>query len=278
MKNVALTILFLTTLVACDQRTVLPQGSGDGGRGPGPISPLTAPVVEGQETHGGDLAVAMLRSALMSTHHGNEDRTQVSKLMTMRATSESRGVAAPLYVEKAGLLEVNRDRVFGVDAAALAADALGKADSLGTPGTKVRPPYLGQTMTPALFKQVARDSFANLSTCMANAYSTSFLVPNMDFETVRKVTVEYATRPLYDSVTKRRVDVGVTLEETPRILIDRDRAAEWSVTNYATPYLVFHEYAHLLMKAYGRDDEDHVLASTLFYTCSLSSERFQLLR
>jgi len=281
MKQAVIATLILMGLAACDRHVSVPQpGNGGGGvsgaGGPGPISPMNAPVIEGQETHGGDLAVAMLRSALMTAFHDASDRPVVSKLMSMRATSEAMSEEGPLFVERDNLLIVNRNRVLDMQPSDIINEVEGTSDPLGVRGMAIRPSYIGKAMTPELFRETAREVFSTVRECMANAYATSLLIPNLDFSTVEHVPVEYAKRPIYDSVTKRRVDIGVTLEGTPRILIDRKRTADWKVTNYATPYLIFHEYAHLLMEAYGRNDGDHVLATTLFHTCSFLSARFQI--
>ncbi len=235
--------------------------------------------LEGQETHGGDLAVAMLRTALLTSGDNDpERRPLITKLMTMLSTSVDSTFEAPLFEEKNGLLEVNRTRALFNGQPELLAQIFGVWDGglLTPPGQKMLPHYRGRTMTPELFRERGIQLLGSLQFCFEQNYELSFLMPSFDKEKVKGVRVEYSSTPLYDTRIKRRVDVGVTLDSEPRILLDSARIQDWTANNYANDYLVYHEYAHVLLRTSGRSDEDHVLALLLYSVCSPSSLRYQL--
>lgn len=228
----------------------------------------------GQETHGGDLAVAMVRSSLMSVTHEPRHRNKISRLMTLPAFSEVGTVTDPLYRESKGLVLVNRARVLTMDSWSIAQEILDPGRSqFEVHRWKEIPHWRGALMTPEKFRARGKDLFSRLETCM-RAYSPTFFFPEFSLGEIDNIPVEYAKSPLFDTRFKdRRVDVGVTVSGEPKILLDISYGYDWTDKNYANDYIVFHEYSHVILKKAGRSDQDHVFATMLFLQCSFDSTK-----
>lgn len=228
----------------------------------------------GQETHGGDLAVAMVRSALMMVRHEPQQRGTVSRLMTLPAFSEAGDSNGPLYREKNGMILVNRTRVLKMDSWSLAIHLLKpeRAENELSRWKKI-PYWRSEPMTPKKFRARALDLFSRLELCM-RTYSPTFFFPEFTLEEIQSTPVAYSTKPLFDSKFKsQRVDVGVTVHGEPTILLDVGYGKDWTEKNFANDYIVFHEYSHVILKKAGRSDQDHVFASMLYYQCSFDSSQ-----
>lgn len=272
MKSVIVALLFLvaacgTQMPLGETQSILPSAS-----------PVTETSVPGQETHGGDLAVAMVRSTLMGWPVDPRVKPLASRLMTTPMYSVAGDEAGEMLGDKGNVFEVNRARVMKMIPAEIPYELLG-ALTAGRPliiNYKVRPHNLGRPMTPEEFREKGKELFTKLERCLHSHYSVEYLFPSFTIEEIEQVEVGYSSQPLIDKKLGKRVDVGVTLEESPRVLIDPERAQGWTVTNYATDYLVFHEYAHVLLKKAGRSDDDHLVASMLYYQCSSHSKHRKL--
>lgn len=269
-----LSLALLVFLVGCGVQS--PSGSV-----PPSFSGAENPV-PGQETHGGDLAVAMLRAALMQASELSLDRNLVSRIMTLPAYSEISKEEGPIFSkeEQTNLLRLNRARLLNIaDPNEVVAQLQNRVLSpFKTNPYSTRPHYLGETMTPKHFRERGEELFGRLEACLkrTSEISIDFLFPEFSEEKVKKVTVRYADSELRDVKTQKRVDVGVSLGDSPEILLDRERMKDWAIDNFATDYLVFHEYTHVLLREANRSDSDHVFAVKLFHDCSYSSSRFEL--
>lgn len=275
MKNLLTLTLGAWLLVGCtaDTRVALsgksePQASNNI---PQPIS--------GQETHGGDLAVAMLRSAMMNnTSKDPADIARLRELMTMPATSVDKNLEDPLIELKRGVWEVNRPRVMDLDIDQIPLELFRNL----TPGTifpitkMVFPHWRGDLMTPEKFREIAIELFAKLHECVDLPMGVDYLFPSFTEADIRAVPIEFTDSVLIDEALRRPVDIGVTLDDEPKILINRERGKNWTTNNYGNHYLAYHEFAHVFLKKARRSDSDHVFATMFFYQCSSISRRFNI--
>jgi len=269
MKRIQFILCLLLIGCAADQRNNLNVE---------PSAASNVPVA-GQETHGGDLAVAMLRSAMMRKEFPNLETSQrLGQLMTMPATSVAKNLEDPLLELRNGVWEVNRTRVMSIDMGQIPLEIFHNL----APGTlflesqKVYPHWAGDLMTPERFREVALRLFGRVRHCMNIPMGIDFLFPSFSESDIFDVPIEFTDEPLIDQKLRRPVDIGVTTGKELKILINRERAKEWTVGNYGTDYLAFHEFAHVFLKKAGRSDSDHVFASMFFYQCSSLSLRYNI--
>jgi len=226
---------------------------------------------QGQETHGGDLAVAMVRSAILQNiFKGNRLKTRVSEIMNWPATSVEGRPEEPLVAKKEHHYEINRARLFRLREEEIPYEMMGPMSPwhiiLGP--RMMRMQLRGANITPDLISREAVRLFSRVDKCVDVVADFGYLIPPFTLDDIAAVKVEYSDSPLFDKRYGWRVDVGVALDGNPRVLLDRERVEQWTEYSYATAYLVFHEYMHiLLMKAGGRSDTDHVLANLLFAQC-----------
>ena len=237
----------------------------------------------GQETHGGDLAVAMLRAAVLTDALPDSAASAVSRLMTWPSYSIESDSRSSLLNEDDELkqIQVNRTKVLGLKSPEEALGEIVPTTRLNLTRSPffVRPHYVGQKMTPDAFRERGTALFRELESCLSQEshFSVHYLFPNFKTSDIGSFDIRYAENSIIDSVTQREVDAGVTLDsENPTILLNRKRVQDWAVDNYATDYLVFHEYAHAILARANRSDSDHMLAIRLFAECSRSSGRFRL--
>ncbi len=244
-----------------------------------------------QETHGGDLAVAKVIGTL-SDYKWNAQNENLyipevaKKILDASISSERKDSSAPLFQWKNDQLVINRKAVLQLDYFDLRIQLIGPAgtnpfmDFFRRPTGKhygVRSPInVSPQMTPELFRAWGTELFSSISTCVKDSLGEPLGSPLSLFLALRKtkvslssIPVEVTSSEIIDSVSKEPVDVGVTLEDSPRILLRPAHSSDWNPSKepLATDLLLFHEYAHVILRSLRKYDFDYKAAAGLFLFC-----------